>query len=222
MPDLFFLSRPCCGPFFHLLLSLLATVGTSSHYHTWLMVLGCSLGHGWFSSYTCTHLHSQPQRVPWFSPHDEVGLVNVPSTFAVVENATVAHHRALLQGQLQRVVLGRRKHAALLARAQSKTTWATTKPHVDMHRKQIFIFSKLRSQNWGRCMSHPAFGKARDLGLLLISLHSLMCWQTDRHGDMKWGGWTRASRGHTAYASDSISGICSRNKVYTMQFNQFD
>lgn len=32
------------------------------------------------------------------SPHDEVSLVNVPSTFAVPEDTAVAHHSTLLQG----------------------------------------------------------------------------------------------------------------------------
>lgn len=64
-------------------------------------------------SYTCTRSQSHIPGVLCLSPHDEVSLVNVTSTFVVPEDATVAHHRTLLQGQLQRVVLSRRKHTAL-------------------------------------------------------------------------------------------------------------
>lgn len=122
-----FLSCPRRGPLF--CLSLLATVDRSSHYH-WQTK--CPLESHWW--YTCTH--SQPHRVPCFSPHDEVGLVDVPSAFAVPENAAVAHHRALLQGQLQRVVLGRRKDGALLAHTQTQPPIGQhAKPLTHMHNK---------------------------------------------------------------------------------------
>lgn len=39
------------------------------------------------------------------SPHDEVGLVDVLPAAAVPQDAAVADHRTLLEGQLQRVVL---------------------------------------------------------------------------------------------------------------------
>lgn len=56
-----------------------------------------------------------------FSPEDEIGLVNVPSTLAVPQNAAVAHHSALLQRQAQRVVLSvRGRHAALSARTKDR------------------------------------------------------------------------------------------------------
>lgn len=50
----------------------------------------------------------------FFSPHDEVGLVDVLSAAAVPQDSAVAHHSALLKGQLQRVVL---------QSAKKKITW---------------------------------------------------------------------------------------------------
>lgn len=41
----------------------------------------------------------------FFSPHYEVGLVDVLPAAAVPQDAAVADHSALLEGKLQRVVL---------------------------------------------------------------------------------------------------------------------
>lgn len=78
-----------------------------------LSLQGTAESHSQSSSYhSCKHTrtfsHSETREsFIILSPHNEVGLVDVLSAFAVSEDAAVANHCTLLQGQRQRVVLGR-------------------------------------------------------------------------------------------------------------------